>query len=1483
MIVTLVIFGYYVSATPWQVLNTTFTDNFKKVRGGFGNDVVILGDQGIYYSTNISNTTPTFQKYKITSNTTDSLKLVRCKFNDIVSINSGTTYFLCGEDTINHKAIVFRMNSANSSYNFRYEGAVNTSLNALELYSGDFVSVGNNGLMIYFSAINSNPPTIISSGVTVDLFDCTVVSPVINSIAYSHLAVGGAGKYLYFKSLTTSPIIYSYSGKEFRLLKCYDPSISNSNATWINDSINYLKDYGGQIISHKNFHYGPLQATDVFNVYVSTKHGLYVVSDQGTILEFDTTSSSFNLNSVYKNSSSLLVACGNNGLLIRNYSTTSGFVIKPFAYIKSIGGCVPSPIQLSGAIPSFSNLCSWFINGTPVPAGGCVNTPNLLATNIGPDTLMYIVKNGFNLLDTAIKIVVNTDTPHINLPKAVLGGNYICKQGSKTIRLYQTQVGVLYQLRKPGTTFLFGQGIGTGDSLDITTTVLDSTSTLYFTATQDYGAGCFKSFTDSVLLIVEHTKASFNSLFYNTLLGEHNTFYATSVETATNTWWFSNGASPSTAVGNTLNNIAFSSLGQSTTTLVATSLHGCKDTLIESSRSPFVVQETSYLDSCWANPLPGPTPSQGGAGYDAIVDHITLSNHDLLFIGETKKHTYFSQYGKSYTPDTIQNKSTLLIYSPNGTLKSFIHIKLHAPYYNSSTLMVPIFNVARDDSNYIYLTTTLSNATIYFPNGDSLRGDPTQYNNRSILLKLDSNLNKIWFNVSEGRSADLKTDHLGNVYWLTDKGPKDSCRYQNALGQTTTLNWVDPFGFAYYAQVLFKINSSGLKLWHAPLVHSSVNGAVIDKIKINSNYDIILCGNYESRLAIFNANNMSTPVDTLMGTNSPKIPLVFKLDSNGLFQWKTRIFAMDSPFGLSRTFDMDIDSYNAIYVGVSDAADSAFIFTMHSNQTTYISNGELRSGIVKLNDLGITQWIAGSKQRAQDQVIFQRLRVVDDKLVALFDHPYNLSVTPICYLYSQNLLDSVQVSTQYNGFCIAEYTLDGHINSSLNYGCDGEYLGGKTYTNIEIGANSHLSFAMNYYNMVVNPPNFLYLFHPFSDSVIHNNCNVIAMKVNLNNCGLKFTNSTTTSVPALYNHVFVNICSGTTYVFPNSTSAIINNDTVQYSHFLTATSVDSFVVTHINAGVPQFQNFFYTICAGQSVTLANSVTLTGLAADTIITEIIPLPSGCDSTNQYYVFVNNSGLSYIVDSVCYNKSYMFPNGFILNNITSTQYQSLFYPIPGFCDSVVNYTLYIKATPSFNIGLQACKNTTIAVAGLVLPNIQSDTVVTVTINGSNNMTCDTLLNYSIDVIDVNTGIFQSGNTLYSNSLNSIYQWLNCTTGLIIPGATQISYTPSMNGNYAVIVDSLGCIDTSACLNFQLNSIPSSLENSMLIYPNPATNQLVIQVNNSFLLQEYRILTTQGQVVMQGTLNSLVNTINIQSLVNGVYFIRIGNRTFKFDKIE
>jgi len=126
------------------------------------------------------------------------------------------------------------------------------------------------------------------------------------------------------------------------------------------------------------------------------------------------------------------------------------------------------------------------------------------------------------------------------------------------------------------------------------------------------------------------------------------------------------------------------------------------------------------------------------------------------------------------------------------------------------------------------------------------------------------------------------------------------------------------------------------------------------------------------------------------------------------------------------------------------------------------------------------------------------------------------------------------------------------------------------------------------------------------------------------------------------------------------------------------------------------------------------------------------------------------------------------------------------------------------------------------------------------------------------------------LIANQDNATYQWMDCNTGLSIPGATQITYQPTYNGDFAVEVTQNGCIVTSNCENVSTLSIAdNAIKKIVKLYPNPVKNELFIQTDIPIIMELYNVT---GQFVKKERLSIGVTVIRIDNLSIGLYYAKI-----------
>lgn len=152
--------------------------------------------------------------------------------------------------------------------------------------------------------------------------------------------------------------------------------------------------------------------------------------------------------------------------------------------------------------------------------------------------------------------------------------------------------------------------------------------------------------------------------------------------------------------------------------------------------------------------------------------------------------------------------------------------------------------------------------------------------------------------------------------------------------------------------------------------------------------------------------------------------------------------------------------------------------------------------------------------------------------------------------------------------------------------------------------------------------------------------------------------------------------------------------------------------------------------------------------------------------------------------------------------------------------------------------------------------------------------------------------SNTLLTTNSTGTGFQWF--LNGVIIPNATASSYTVTQNGSYTVAVTNGGCTITSNAHNFNTIGIDESfLNNSVSVYPNPASNQITIKFDAISLLMNpvkqdvlIDIKNELGQSVKKAGMKQLVNgknemIVDVADLPSGIYFVQIKNQNTTVNK--
>jgi Secretion system C-terminal sorting domain/FG-GAP repeat len=159
--------------------------------------------------------------------------------------------------------------------------------------------------------------------------------------------------------------------------------------------------------------------------------------------------------------------------------------------------------------------------------------------------------------------------------------------------------------------------------------------------------------------------------------------------------------------------------------------------------------------------------------------------------------------------------------------------------------------------------------------------------------------------------------------------------------------------------------------------------------------------------------------------------------------------------------------------------------------------------------------------------------------------------------------------------------------------------------------------------------------------------------------------------------------------------------------------------------------------------------------------------------------------------------------------------------------------------------------------------------------NAIGCDSLVTINLSIYAIDTTLSYLNGFVQSNQGNATYQWINCQTGLAVPGATGQFLNPPANGLYKVVIypTSVSCSDTSECVFINNVGIGESTISSFSVYPNPSSKDIMI--SGDLFIQSLSLQSLNGELVQQVDFsNNLVQThvLDVSKLTKGIYFLRI-----------
>lgn len=327
--------------------------------------------------------------------------------------------------------------------------------------------------------------------------------------------------------------------------------------------------------------------------------------------------------------------------------------------------------------------------------------------------------------------------------------------------------------------------------------------------------------------------------------------------------------------------------------------------------------------------------------------------------------------------------------------------------------------------------------------------------------------------------------------------------------------------------------------------------------------------------------------------------------------------------------------------------------------------------------------------------------------------------------------------------------------------------------------------------------------------------------------------------------------NGVTYTTSNNTAM----DTL-----VNAAGCDSIVTLDLTINYSSTGTDLVTTC--DSLTWIDGITYT--ASNNTATHTIINAAGCDSAVTLNLTIIHSSTGTDVVTACDSYTWIDGNTYTSSNNTATH--ALTNSVG--CDSIITLDLTINYSTTGIDTHVACDSFT-----WVDGNTYTSSNNSATYTYTNAAGCDSIVTLNLTINSINTTVTVSGDNLTAEESGANYTWLKCPEMTPISGATNQSYTAIENGEYAVIIENNGCIDTSACYAItQVGIAENQIDGEMNVYPNPTDGMFSIDLGTTHPVVTTILTDVQGNIIQT---KEHVNEQQIQIKLDGasgIYFLTI-----------
>jgi hypothetical protein len=303
---------------------------------------------------------------------------------------------------------------------------------------------------------------------------------------------------------------------------------------------------------------------------------------------------------------------------------------------------------------------------------------------------------------------------------------------------------------------------------------------------------------------------------------------------------------------------------------------------------------------------------------------------------------------------------------------------------------------------------------------------------------------------------------------------------------------------------------------------------------------------------------------------------------------------------------------------------------------------------------------------------------------------------------------------------------------------------------------------------------------------------------------------------------------------------------------------DSIITINLSVNYSAEFAFEESICDEYEAPSGAIYTESGIYLDTISTVL-----GCDSILTIDLEILEATYSSFAVEAC--NTYEAPSG---EDYTESEIVTDIIENEAGCDSIITIDITIHEDAEATIDVTVCDSYTVPSGDETYYESGEYEDVIMTEFG-----CDSVLTINLTIEPLDVSVTNSDPTLMADLGGVSYQWVNCDEDFAeIPGASDQSFSPAANGNYAVIITDGECVDTSDCYAIVTVGISTNELQTLSFYPNPTTGLITIDLPEYEELIGVEVMTSEGKIVQSATNGGSQKVELYIEGVSGIYFVNV-----------